>query len=381
LELAIELEGVNFSPTAIGKSPSDLNAALATVDQQLRGLAAVRSFDDGLAIRASQADVLSREVAVVRNSLLTQELGRRDESANGADQALRRLRSAATVDELVSRIPCEVVDLGYMRALFSWVDQMHWVGRAAHSLRGPEESKLLVEAGQRRPFRHLRDLFEIEVVQRRTAILRQNVRESAHVHPDLMKVTQSHSYVAAPLVSGNTVIGLVHLDANADGDPVDEFDRSLIALFCQGAGFALERNRAIEGISALRGEIDRNAESLKNLMEQLGHSSSVTTTCERVDADDPLILQSPPGSDHAPLLTRREEQVHHLVSQGLTNGQIGDRLYITEGTAKSHVKNVLRKLGVANRTEAAAVYGSRGEARGQLPEQRTGRRSGDSRAL
>jgi DNA-binding CsgD family transcriptional regulator len=183
------------------------------------------------------------------------------------------------------------------------------------------------------------------------------------VHPDLMKITQSHSYIAAPLVSGSTVIGLLHLDANADGDPVDEFDRSLIALFCQGAGIALERNRAIEGISALRGDIDRNAESLKNLMEQLGHGGA-TTTCERVDEDDPLILQPPFRNDSAPLLTRREEQVHHLVSQGLTNAQIGDRLYITEGTAKSHVKNVLRKLGVANRTEAAAVYGNRGEARG-----------------
>lgn len=364
LQLAIELEGVNFPSGAIGQGATDLDESLAKIDQQLRGLAAVRSSDDGLAVRASHADVLSREVALVRNSLLTQELGRRDESVNRADRALRRLRSAGTVDELVSRIPCEVVDLGYMRALFSWVDQMHWVGRAAHSRRGPDESKLLVQAGQLRPFRHLRDLFEIEVVQRRTAILRKDIRESTQVHPDLMKITQSHSYVAAPLVSGSTVIGLLHLDANADGDPVDEFDRSLIALFCQGAGIALERNRAIEGIAALRGDIDRNAESLKNLMEQLGHGGGATMTCERNDEDDPLILQPPLGNDSAPLLTRREEQVHHLVSQGLTNAQIGDRLYITEGTAKSHVKSVLRKLGVANRTEAAAVYGSRGEARG-----------------
>jgi DNA-binding NarL/FixJ family response regulator len=44
-----------------------------------------------------------------------------------------------------------------------------------------------------------------------------------------------------------------------------------------------------------------------------------------------------------------------LVAEGLTNGQIGERLFISTKTASVHVSNILAKLGVARRTEAAAL--------------------------
>ena len=44
-----------------------------------------------------------------------------------------------------------------------------------------------------------------------------------------------------------------------------------------------------------------------------------------------------------------------LVAQGRTNRQIADELFISENTAGVHVSNILGKLGVASRTEAAAV--------------------------
>ncbi|WP_165800012.1 MULTISPECIES: ATP-binding protein [Isoptericola] len=54
-------------------------------------------------------------------------------------------------------------------------------------------------------------------------------------------------------------------------------------------------------------------------------------------------------------LTDRERQVLELVAAGLTNGQIAERLYISRKTASVHVSAILRKLGVASRTEAAVV--------------------------
>jgi DNA-binding NarL/FixJ family response regulator len=44
-----------------------------------------------------------------------------------------------------------------------------------------------------------------------------------------------------------------------------------------------------------------------------------------------------------------------LVAKGRTNRQIGAALFISEKTASVHVTNLLRKLGVTNRTEAAAI--------------------------
>ena len=51
----------------------------------------------------------------------------------------------------------------------------------------------------------------------------------------------------------------------------------------------------------------------------------------------------------------RSTDVLRLVAEGLSNGQIGARLYITTKTVSVHVTNILAKLGVSSRTEAAAV--------------------------
>ena len=72
-------------------------------------------------------------------------------------------------------------------------------------------------------------------------------------------------------------------------------------------------------------------------------------------------------------LTEREREVIRLVAAGRSNQQIADALFITRKTASVHVSNILGKLGVANRVEAAAVAHRLGLAR------RTGRPIGDLR--
>ena len=53
-------------------------------------------------------------------------------------------------------------------------------------------------------------------------------------------------------------------------------------------------------------------------------------------------------------LTRREREVAALLSDGLTNGQLAERLYISPKTAAVHVSNILAKLGLSSRAEIAA---------------------------
>ena len=59
-------------------------------------------------------------------------------------------------------------------------------------------------------------------------------------------------------------------------------------------------------------------------------------------------------------LTRRESQVLEEMAKGLANKQIAESLHITEHTVKDHVKNILAKLRVADRTEAVTAALQRG---------------------
>ena len=52
------------------------------------------------------------------------------------------------------------------------------------------------------------------------------------------------------------------------------------------------------------------------------------------------------------LLTRREREVLALVAEGLTNAEIGARLWISGGTVRRHLENVYAKLEVHTRTAA-----------------------------
>jgi DNA-binding NarL/FixJ family response regulator len=54
-------------------------------------------------------------------------------------------------------------------------------------------------------------------------------------------------------------------------------------------------------------------------------------------------------------LSRREQEVYELLVAGLTNKEIGQALFISDVTAKAHVRHILRKLGVRSRTEAVGL--------------------------
>jgi DNA-binding NarL/FixJ family response regulator len=65
------------------------------------------------------------------------------------------------------------------------------------------------------------------------------------------------------------------------------------------------------------------------------------------------------GASQAPeptQLTSREREIVELVCEGLTNAQIAHRLRVSDNTVKFHLQNLYLKLGVRNRTEAAAWY-------------------------
>jgi DNA-binding NarL/FixJ family response regulator len=75
----------------------------------------------------------------------------------------------------------------------------------------------------------------------------------------------------------------------------------------------------------------------------------------KVIAEFSRFTRSTKGSNENPLienLSNREKEILILVANGLNNRQIGEKLFITEGTVKNHLTNILAKLGAKDRLQA-----------------------------
>ncbi len=62
-----------------------------------------------------------------------------------------------------------------------------------------------------------------------------------------------------------------------------------------------------------------------------------------------------PEADELADLTAREREILELIAEGLTNRQIGERLFLAEKTVKNYVSSLLAKLGLERRTQAAVL--------------------------
>jgi two-component system response regulator DevR len=62
-----------------------------------------------------------------------------------------------------------------------------------------------------------------------------------------------------------------------------------------------------------------------------------------------------PEADELAGLTEREREILELIAEGLTNRQIGERLFLAEKTVKNYVSSLLAKLGLERRTQAAVL--------------------------
>jgi NarL family two-component system response regulator LiaR len=65
--------------------------------------------------------------------------------------------------------------------------------------------------------------------------------------------------------------------------------------------------------------------------------------------------QTQPASLITSKLTEREIEVLRLIARGLSNADIADRLFLSDGTVRNHVSSILAKLGVSDRTQAAVI--------------------------
>lgn len=100
--------------------------------------------------------------------------------------------------------------------------------------------------------------------------------------------------------------------------------------------------------AAYRTATSLGAPRLVSMLEQVAKRT-------RLSLDEPAAARLGPDAVNKLGLTPREAEVLGLVAAGLTNREIGEKLFVSEKTASVHVSNILRKLGVARRIDAAAL--------------------------
>jgi DNA-binding NarL/FixJ family response regulator len=126
-------------------------------------------------------------------------------------------------------------------------------------------------------------------------------------------------------------------------------DYLLEAVRAGAAGYVLKDSsgeRIAEAVGrTLAGESPLEQTLTMRLLERLVDREGGETAVGGSEASLPKEL--PEG------ITPREAEVLELMARGLTNPQIGEELGISRGTAKVHVQNIIAKLGVSDRTQAA----------------------------
>ena len=164
---------------------------------------------------------------------------------------------------------------------------------------------------------------------------RQGVSEAQRTQPDVILMD-----LLMPVMDGVTAIGAIKADQpGVEIVAVTSFieeEKVTAALEAGASGYLLKDAEADEVAQAIRaahaGEVHLDAAVARLLAERMRHRRTETPV-------EPL--------------TEREKEVIGLLGRGASNKEIASALFITERTARTHVSNILGKLGLASRTQAA----------------------------
>ncbi len=275
---------------------------------------------------------------------------------------LARIEAApATVPELVALGPELVCELGFDRGLISRVENGIWYPELMYVVGDPEWAAEIGTAGKTAPLPLKPGLHETALVRNREPILvtdAQNQDATHWGHPEMVAASRTSSYVAAPIRSGEEVVGILTADRYGSGREVDDLDRDLLAAFAEAFALALTRAGLAERLHSAEQLLASISQSLGAAGAEVHRTPSVRI--ERDPGGEPgmLVVRSRPRT---PLLlpgtlTPRELEVLKLMAGGRTNLAIAEALFISDGTVKQHVKHILRKLSASNRSEAVVRW-------------------------
>jgi DNA-binding NarL/FixJ family response regulator len=168
------------------------------------------------------------------------------------------------------------------------------------------------------------------------------VRMTAELHPDLIAMDLHMPILSGVEATRRVCAAHPHvrvLMLTMSDDESDVVD----ALLAGASGYVLKDSEPEIIAAGLRAAADGDA---------LISPSAASALIRRVRTQD---ADAPPTAEVPGELTEREAEILRLVAEGLDNGQIAERLFLSPSTVKNHVSSILGKLGVEGRVQAAVL--------------------------
>jgi DNA-binding CsgD family transcriptional regulator len=240
---------------------------------------------------------------------------------------------------LVEQAPEAIAQLGFDRVLLSRIDDGVWLPETMFVRRDPQWAAAIVTAGRDEPTT-LDTVVETDVVSTAATLVVDEVQTNPRVCRPIAVVSRSDNYAVAPIVVERTVIGMVHADCFFQARDVQRAECRALAVVAEHLAAHLARLLLLDQLQALRQAPGR-----------LWSAPPVPVSSSKLTGRE---LTGRELTERE--LTGRELAVIRLMAAGETNYRIARLLDITEGTAKTHVSNILQKLGASNRAQAVSRW-------------------------
>lgn len=259
---------------------------------------------------------------------------------------LNRLRRLPSSSALLANACAELVQrCGFHRAVLSRVQDRSWTPLILHDREQTAQNSWFSDwINQAVPL--VNNAPETELLSRRRPSLVSDTANAPVYRPLIVQAGHSRSYVVAPLIQSGQVVGFLHTDHHPLQRRADLADRDVLWAFTDGFNHIYERTLLVERLREHR-------DSVRELF--FGAVDDIDALCESIAEAARLADSAESGADPEGVeLTEREAEVFELMVTGASNQDIADKLVISEGTVKSHVKHILRKYGAVNRAQAIA---------------------------
>jgi DNA-binding CsgD family transcriptional regulator/GAF domain-containing protein len=333
----------DLAPCALGRQLDDLGQRL-----EQRIASSPDPTDAAIALLIS--------ILRLRCQLLDHDQSRRVRCLSEIRNALGSLRGLSPRDMIYAAPVVLSRELGFARTMVSTVRGSVWMPQHLHieDEGADPHSRRFLEYVHGAHI-HLADApLETELVRKRCGALVVSPAQDKRTFKEIVEVSGCFGYIAAPITVQGRAIGMLHADRPEPHGMVTMDHLDQLEAFAECLSVAFESAVLEEKALQMRRTLGNMCADVDAMLSRTGQSLAGSSA--GIPRRQPHAVYYRREQSAFSSLTAREREILSHVATGATNSQIARCLVISEGTVKSHLKHIAKKLNTSSRAAAVAVY-------------------------